>query len=342
MAQVVTNENMQDFIQNRSVPEFKAPEGNPADKAKADSAAATAAAEADSAAAVDAAKESAPRDLTTGKFVKADGERSPKEDEAAKAAGDDDEEDADLPERVRRQIGKKHRAMKEAEEFGREEYRARKAAEDRAAALEQELNALKSKSGPKPEKGADAPKPEDFKTVAEYADALTDYLLEKKLAAREAKREQEQTKTAQQREIEKTQANLAEQVEKLKKDIPDFEDVVESIPDEFQIPPVMARYFVQNPVMLYHLQKSDPKELQRLVKLPPIDAIERLGELKTQYIKKPESAAPAGASVRVSRAPAPITPLEGNSTTVTKDPSQMTFAELRAHRQAERAAGKYR
>lgn len=337
MAQVVTNENMQEFIQNRSVPEFKAPEAKD-EPAKPSEPAAAEAAKPDPQQAKTAEQ---PRG-EDGKFVKAEAKaESEKVDDTAAKAADDDEDDADLPERVRRQIGKKHRQMKEAEEFAREEYRERKAAEDRAAALERELNELKSKSGPKPEKGADAPKPEDFKTVAEYADALTDYLLEKKLAAREAKRSEEQTKTAQQREIEKTQADLAERVEKLKKDIPDFEDVVESIPDEFQMPPVMARYFVQNPVMLYHLQKSDPKELQRLVKLPPIDAIERLGELKAQYTKKPDGA-PAASVTRVSKAPAPITPLEGNSTPSAKDPSTMTFAELRAHRQAERAAGKYR
>lgn len=335
MAQVLTSENMVEFIQTRQVPEFKAPEAK-AEAAKPSEPAAAEAAKPDPQQAKTAEQ---PRG-EDGKFVKAEAkaESEKVDDTAAKAA--DDEEDADLPERVRRQIGRKHRQMKEAEEFARSEYAERKAAEERAAALQRELEELKSKSGPKPEKGADAPKPEDFKTVAEYADALTDYLLEKKLAAREAKRSEEQTKTAQQREIEKTQADLAERVEKLKKDIPDFEDVVESIPDEFSMPPVMARYFVQNPVMLYHLQKSDPKELQRLVKLPPIDAIERLGELKAQYVTKKE---PAAAPVaRVSKAPAPITPLDGSSTTVPKDPSQMTFQELRAHREAERRAGKYR
>ena len=341
MAQVVTNENMQEFIQNRSVPEFKAPEAKSSDASAAAGLAGESSKEGSSPA-TDASKDT-PRDLNTGKFVKADGEKEPKVDEAAKAAGDDDEDDVDLPERVRRQMGKKHRMMKEAEEFGREEYRARKAAEDRAAALEARLKELESKSGPKSDKGADAPKPEDFKTVAEYADALTDHLLEKKLAKRDAKREEEQTQTAQQREIEKNQADLATRVEKLEADIPDFKAIVETIPDDFLMPPVMARYFVQNPLMLYHIQKAQPAELVRLTKLPPIDAIERLGELKAELMKKPNPATPAAsAKPNVSRAPAPITPLDGSSTTVTKPESEMTFQELRAKRDAERKTGKYR
>lgn len=333
MVQVVTNENIQQLIQTRTVPEFKAPEAAkdvPAEATKPNSAESK----------PNSVKEQ-PRDLTTGEFVKADGEKPPKEGgktEAAKAAGDDDEDDADLPERVRRQIGKKHRAMKEAEEFAREEYRERKAAEDRAAALERELNELKSKSGPKPEKGADAPKPEDFKTVAEYADALTDYMLEKKLAAREAKSKE----TSQAQAIQNAQQAFGERVAAVAKDIPDYYEVVEAA--DVDVPPHVVAHIVESGdsgVRLgYHLAKH-PEVLDRIKKLSPIRAIAELGKLETQLEKQPEPAKPAAAAApSVSRAPAPITPLEGKTTPVAKDPSQMTFQELRAYRQAERAAGK--
>jgi hypothetical protein len=107
MAQVVTNENMLDLIQNRQVPEFKAPEAKPADAPAAGGSSSEPSKEG-SAPATDA-----PARGADGKFVKADEAAKP-DDTAAKAADDDDGEDADLPERVRRQIGKKHRAMKEA------------------------------------------------------------------------------------------------------------------------------------------------------------------------------------------------------------------------------------
>lgn len=335
MAQVVTNENMQEFIQNRSVPEFKAPEvkGEPAKPAEPVAAAADTAAQEQ--------PKAEPQRGADGKFVKADDTQAAKpEDTAAKAADDDDTDDADLPERVRRQIGRKHRAMKEAEEFGREEYRARKAAEDRAAALEARLKELESKSGPKPEKGADAPKPEDFKTVADYADALTDYLLEKKLA----KREEESTKTHQAQAIQNAQQAFGERVAKVAKDIPDYYEVVEAA--DVDVPPHVVAHIVESGdsgVRLgYHLAKH-PEELDRIKKLSPIRAIAELGKLETQLEKKPEPATPAAsAKPAVSRAPAPITPLDGNSTPVEQDESKMSFQQLRAKREAERKAGKYR
>jgi hypothetical protein len=91
----------------------------------------------------------------------------------------------------------------------------------------------------------------------------------------------------------------------------------------------------------YELAKNRD-EFDRIAKLPPIRAIAALGKLEDKLFSKaaPEAKAPAAPATQVSRAPAPITPLEGKSTTVAKDPSQMSFAELRAHRQAERAAGK--
>lgn len=333
MAQVVTNENMVEFIQNRQVPEFKAPE------AKADGAPAAEPAKADSA--QDASKETPPRDLNSGKFVKADGEKTKEEPkakeepkEAAKAADTDDDDDADLPERVRRQIGKKHRAMKEAEEFARERDRHAAVAEAQAENLRRELEALKgTKSGPAPEKDAKAPKPEDFKTVAEYADALTEYKLEQKL---QKFREQEMQKQ-QQAHLNKAQTEFAERVAKAMKDIPDYAEVVEAA-DDADVPPHMAQYIVESdigPLLGYHLAKH-PEVLERLSKLSPVRAVAELGKLEATLEKKPEAEKPA---VReVSRAPSPIAPLEGKNSTVTKDPSQMTFQELRAHRQSERAA----
>lgn len=338
MAQVVTNENMLEFIQNRQVPEFKAPaKDEPAKPSE------PAAVQADTPAKEQIAKAEQPRG-DDGKFVKADGEKSKDESkaedepkEAAKAAENDDDEDADLPERVRRQIGKKHRQMKEAEEFARERDRHAAVAEARAAELQRRIEELEGKkSGSAPEKDAKAPKPEDFKTVAEYADALTEYKLEQKLA----KYREEALKQQQKAHVERAQSEFAERIAKAMKDIPDYADVVEQADDN--VPPHMAQYIVESdlgPLLGYHLAKH-PDVLERLSKLSPVRAVAELGKLEATLEKKPEEKKPV---IReVSRAPAPISPLEGKSAPVTKDPSQMTFAELRAHREAERKEGKYR
>jgi hypothetical protein len=71
-----------------------------------------------------------------------------------------------------------------------------------------------------------------------------------------------------------------------------------------------------------------------------------LGKLEDRlFATKPEAAAdkPTQAtSTQVSRAPAPIQPLDGKTTVVAKDPSQMSFQELRALRIQQRAEGKWR
>jgi hypothetical protein len=327
MAQVVTNENMLEFIQNGEVPQFKAPDVK---------------AEAPAEAKVEAPKVETPKEPEKatpprgedGKFVKAD------EKEAAKAA-DDDPEDADLPERVRRQIGKKHRMQKEAEEFARDEARRAMAAEARAEQLQRELEALKNpKSGPDSSNG-DEPKPDDFKTVGEYAKALTKWEVAQAKKAEDA----EKARQTQARAIESATDKLGERVAEFAKATPDYAEVMETA--DWDVPPHMQAYFVdsENPGLLgYHLAKN-PDEFDRIAKLSPIRAFAELGKLEDKLTAKPvapaKEPAPA-ASTQVSRAPAPIQPLEGKSTPVAKDPSQMTFQELRAYRQEQRAAGKYR
>jgi hypothetical protein len=320
--QVVTNENMMEFIEHRKVPEFVPPtDAKPKESETAEP------------------QKAEPARGEDGKFVKAEEavktEVQTKEEKAAQAAVTDEEGDADLPERVRRQIGRKHRAMKEAEEFARERDAEAAREKQRADALEREIQALKgTKSGPAPAKSDGAPKPEDFKTVAEYADALTDWKLEEKLKARDeadAKKQQEQA-------AQRLNSEFSERIAKAMKEIPDYEDVV-SASDQI-VPPVMAQYIRESelgPLLGYHFAKH-PEELERLSKLSPMRSVAELGKLETKLEKKPEKT-PAPATV--SRAPSPITPIDSSSSsTVTKDPSKMTFQELRAHRQAERASGK--
>lgn len=346
MAQVVTNENMLEFIQNRQVPEFKAPEAAPTTDAKPAGATATT----DTATAVKPDDASGRERGPDGKFVKTDDSQAAKPaDTAAKAADDDDHDDdgAKLSDAVKRKIdkivAKKHRAMKEAEEFGREEYRERKAAVERAEALQRELDALKagkSGTGPASEGDDKEPKQDDFKTVGEYAKA---YLKWEKAQDRKAEQAERATNT-QKQQIETVQQQFSERVAATAKEIPDYHEVVESA--DWEVPHHIQAYIVdsENGARLgYHFAKNRD-DFDRIAKLSPIRAFAELGKLEDKlFAKKTEAApekAPPAQSTQVSRAPAPITPLEGKSTTVSKDPSQMSFQELRAHRQAERAAGK--
>jgi hypothetical protein len=102
--------------------------------------------------------------------------------------------------------------------------------------------------------------------------------------------------------------------------------------------------------LLYHLAKH-PDTLERFRKLSPRRFIAELGKLETKWEKpagaetttlSQAAAATTTASPAVSKAPAPIAALASDkSTVVHKDPSTMTFKELREferQRDAERRA----
>lgn len=337
MAQVVTSENLVEFIQTGKVAEFKPPEraAEPAKEPEADNKA-----------------ELQPRD-PGGKFQSPTGEKSPAENgKAAPQPADEDPDGANLTEHARRVIGKKHRRMKEAEEFATSEGRRALTAERRAEALERELNDLKggkSGQGPAADDG-DEPKPEDFKTVGEYAKALTRYEVGKAAkGAREAGQRQS-AEAQQQAEAEAIGAAFIERRKEFEKAHPDFEAVLED--SELIIPDAGLQYIAESeigPELAYFLAQPGNKETaERLSKLSPRRVIAELGKLEARLeeaakAKEPSKVPPAQPTRQVSRAPAPIQPLSGDAATpVQKDPSQMTFQELHAHREAERKAGKYK
>jgi hypothetical protein len=332
MVQVVTNENIVELIQTGKVAEFKAPDAKPEEKPLEVKPSDVASKED-----VGARLEDKPRG-EDGKFVAKD-----KTEGAAKAEVDDPADEnfgADLPERVTRQMARKHKAMKEAEEFGRQEYRDRRAAEERAERAERALAELQSqKSGPAAVEGADKePNPEDFKTVGEYTKALTKYEVAQANKAQRASDEQRR----QQESTQVAQTEFGKRVAEVMKEIPDYSEVVSAA--DVDVPAHIAQYIVESPVgpQLGYALAKDLKELDRLKSLSPIRAIAELGKLEITLEKKPDppAAEPAKAAApQVSRAPAPITPLETTGTTaVIKDPKDMSFQELRAHRMAERRA----
>lgn len=150
MPQVVDSSNLVQLVTTGQVPEFKPPEApKPETKPDAPTGAKTEdapkpggeAKAAEGAAKAEPDKVEQARD-EKGQFTKAEDSKG----EKPKASDDDD--DADLPERVRRQIGKKHRRMMEAEEFARERDADAVRERSRADAAERELERIRgSKSG---------------------------------------------------------------------------------------------------------------------------------------------------------------------------------------------------
>lgn len=334
--QVITPENHVEFITTGKVPEFKAPDAK--EPAKADAKPevkpdAAAAAATDAKADAGKPKDEPKRDAD-GKFVKA-GEEKPAGDAEADA-------DAKLTEKIQKLINKKHRQMKEAEEFATGEGRRAIQAEQRAEQLQREIDALKGKKsgGPSQDDATgsdpDEPKPGDFKTVGEYTRALTKYEVAK--AAKDAKAEAGANK--QQEQANEVVSAFVKRQDEFKAATPDYEDVVGGT--ELIIPNITMQYLIESevgPQLGYYLAKN-PDEVTRLKKLSPSRCVAELGKLETKFEK---AAAPAKADAEVakevSKAPAPISPLDGKQApAVQKDPKDMNFQELRAYRQQEARA----
>ncbi len=321
--QVLTNENMVEFIQNRQVPEFKPPsEAKPEVKAE----------EKPVEAKVDTpVEDKTPPRGEDGKFVKPEEVKADKAEEKPEAKKDADD-DLVLTRKIEKLINKKHRAMKEAEEFGAAEARRAITAEQRAADLQRQIDELKGQKSDGVKPDGDEPKPEDFKTVGEYTRALVKY---------EAKKAGETGKKIAVESQQQAQANqiiskFVERQDAFRTATPDYDEVVGE--SDADIPNIAQQYLIESdigPQLAYHLAKN-PDEVTRLQKLSPSRVLAELGKLEAKLETKTEKPAPVAPSNGVSKAPAPIQPLEAKSTPVNKDPSQMSFQELRAFRQAER------
>lgn len=233
-------------------------------------------------------------------------------------------------------IGKKHREKREAEEardeaeaFAQNQYRERRAAETRAEELERQLQSTK----PVEHKAEDL---EPQETDEKYKDNPKSYWQDwAKWSARQelrVEREREaQTKAAS--ELEARKQAFGERVAAAAKDIPDFYEVTSKA--EATVPPYIAQYIEESdlgPLLGYHFSKF-PAVLEALKKLSPIKAIAAVGKLeatlsapaeKSQEKTEPKiETKPADKT----RAPEPISPLNGGTGTVHKDLSEMTTRE---------------
>jgi len=319
--QVVTSENVMQLHETGKVDAYKPPESKAAET-----------------------KKELPARNADGSFTKL-----PDGDTTTPAGATPEKNESDeYPEHVRKVIGKKHREMKEAEEFGKRSYLERIAAETRAEKAERELAEIKAKSRPVQQSEDKPPKAEDFATVAEFTEALTDYKVAKKFEAEKARQEKER----QDAEKATREREFNARVAAAKTEFDDFDDVMGSIAgtEMDRVHGDVIEYLQESEHgarLMYTLAKT-PETLDRLRKLSPRRFIAELGKLETKWDKQPEKtaslsdvAASSAAAPAVSKAPAPIQPLDGKGSAVEKDPAKMTFQELREHnrkREAEKRA----
>lgn len=181
---------------------------------------------------------------------------------------------------------------------------------------------------------SDKPKAENFDSHEEYVEALTDWKLEQREKAKEAKAQQEQIKKQHETQIQTFQDKVKSFAEKHD----DFQDLMEEVND---IPMSIA---VQEgivssefgPELMYELAKNR-SEYERICKLAPIAAARELGKIEARLSKAAESETKP--EIKVPKAPKPMTPVGAKSGGPVKktifDPniSQREYERLRAAEQ---------
>ena len=164
----------------------------------------------------------------------------------------------------------------------------RKAAEDRAAKLEEELRELRTrkpdtqeKTEPAKPKAEGEPNPEDYKTYAEYMDAKLEYKLEQREKAAAARKAEEDAKVKKESAEKEFQARLRADGA----DIEGFEALTKAAASDFADVPSNsgvngALERSKNPAKLLHYLITHPDEFREIAALDPQEAYDRMQEIQ--------------------------------------------------------------
>lgn len=169
-------------------------------------------------------------------------------------------------------ISKKHRLMKEAEEFAAHQYREKRAAEARAADLERQLQELRGATQPAPEVPKE-PARKDFATEEEYVDAKIQWGIDQGIQRRE-----------QQRMADEHVNSLQRQVMRASEIVADFREVIErasvTIPQDIASAMGESDKFAE---LGYYFAKN-PKEIERIDKLSGSRRLLALGQIEATLL----------------------------------------------------------
>ncbi len=274
----------------------------------------------------------------------------------AKSEDDDVEGEDGLTPRQKREftesmlkaIGKKHKQLKEAEEFAAAQYSEKKLADQRAENLQRQLEQLKTQQPEKPvDPNEGKPKRESFQTEEAYRDAVDDWRVDQKFKAREV----EAAKKREEERLQEIKTAASARIKKALDLVPDYQEVTEAV--DMVVPPVIAGYMQESEMLAelgYHFAKN-PDVLERLAKMNPARALVEVGKIESKLepfkpssddkggkasngaepskTESAKSATPSktGTTPSQSRAPV-ITPVTNSSASqVEKAPEEMNIRE---------------
>lgn len=183
-----------------------------------------------------------------------------------------------MTQKMLKTIGKKHRMLKEAEEFAAAQYNEKRLAEAKIADYEKQIKDLEKKGNPQ-EEPQEYIKPVryNFANEDEFIEALTDWKTEQKFRQRETQSRKEAEDLRQQQIVDTAKQRLSKAAEL----IDDFAEVTSRA--DVMIPPdvvaymqesdmfaELGYYFAKNPADAVSLSKLNPR--QQLVKVGQIEA----------------------------------------------------------------------
>ncbi len=232
---------------------------------------------------------------------------------------------------------KKNRLSKRMQELANQRRDALERAE-RAEARLKEFEESRQETKPAEKKATNGkPEPSQFKDDFEYAEALANWTVDQREAAREAERaksELQKAEEARQKTWQKRQQEYA-------KEVADYQDVMASIPDTVKMHQVVLDAITDSemgPQVLYHIA-SNPEIAESWNDLSPVMALRALGKLEGQ-LEKAKEPKPIEVKKEVSKAPPPITPVEGKTTPDNLVSSDGEFKGTYAQFKALRESGK--
>ena len=268
----------------------------------------------------------------------AEGSQSGREGEGNEATAEGEQQERKPNPKIERRFSEITKQREAAKAEAQKEREAREALEARFKELEARMNpqakADVDSIGPKP-------KPEQFDDMFEYAEALAEYTAEQKLMERD---KADADRKAQEARAQFEQ-DWAKRVDAARKDLPDFDDMIQS--SDVSISDPLRDAIMESdvgPKILYHLAEN-PEFAHELGKKSVISALREIGKLEARFeVKKPESASEQEAKPSVaksSKAPAPISPIRGALSTTENNVDadgkfHGTFQQWKQARQAGR------
>ncbi len=192
-----------------------------------------------------------------------------------------EEQKKELTAKMQKAIGKKHRELKEAEEFAAAQYAERKLAEARAQELQRKLDELNGENKVDQQQTVQEqlkkPERRDYATDGEYIEAMIQFgindALNKQKAAEEAARKEAEKQTVLTRAIDRLEA--------ARKIVPDFDEVVSEA--DVVVPAAIAGYMQKSEMFAelgYHFAKNTDILLS-IAKLPVDEQLVAIGKIES-------------------------------------------------------------